>query len=99
MRGGMRPGPPFTAGRRPPDVALLLEPLQPVVEALLVVLDRLRRAGELDVVDLPGPLEVDGEHAVVRAGLRLGARVERRRVEQVRPLDVQELRLAAADLD
>src|SRR2546423_13442801 len=72
MNGGA--GPPVArAGRE-----ALFEALEPLVEALLVLLDGRGGAGELDVVDGLGGLEVDAEHAGGGAPPPLGGRRHRR---------------------
>src|SRR5947207_2914309 len=88
-----RAGPPVArAGRK-----ALFEALEPLVEALLVLLDGRGGAGELDVVDGLRALEVDPEHAVVGA-LRLLIERQHGRAVEVGAGHVEIEYLAAGDL-
>src|SRR5262249_25635470 len=86
---GLAPGETVGAGQGRPPVAfapsLLLEPLDPCVERLGVLVHGLRRAGELDLVDVLRPVVEDGDHLVVGPLLRFRLRVEWLGVVEVGP--------------
>src|SRR5438876_824116 len=65
------------------------EPFKPIVKALLIVGDGVRRADEADEIWSLFALEDHADHAIVRIGRDLRIRICRGKLEQISTADVE----------
>src|SRR6266568_1376267 len=75
-----------------------LERLEPVVEALFVLLYGFRGAHQLDVVNVHLAFEVDGQHPVIGTALRLVGGINGTGLEQVSALHIEVREIGIARL-